>query len=295
MRSHLFHYVILWWSYLVVIVFFLIFLRKITKGRVVWGLFWLLMLWLFVRTRWREPQQVIVVDHLLEVGFEKNIVLLGDLHLWVFKDRSYLTKVVKKVNQQAHIDAVLIAWDFTYEPLDTSVEALTDLFSPLSEIQVPVFAVLWNHDVQHPGPAIRNKLIQALNSNDVIFLHNDIYGRGDEYLVWLWPRMSGEDDVSLLDEVESDDNVIVLTHNPDTIELYRSNAADLTLVWHTHCGQIRIPYLQQYIRPYIYPITSNVDCGWYPEKRLFITPGLGEVMLPLRFLNPPTINVLRLR
>lgn len=52
---------------------------------------------------------------------------------------------------------------------------MTQLFSPLQDIDFPVFAVLGNHDVQHPGPELRKELIQALNAHDVLFLHNDIY------------------------------------------------------------------------------------------------------------------------
>ena len=107
--------------------------------------------------------------------------------------------------------------------------------------------------------------------------------------------MSGEDDVSLLNQVTQDDNVIVLAHNPDALLKYSTTTADITLAGHTHCGQIRLPFVQDFIRPFVYPIASDVDCGWYEDKKLFITPGLGEVMLPLRFLNPPTVDVLRLR
>lgn len=107
--------------------------------------------------------------------------------------------------------------------------------------------------------------------------------------------MSGEDDSTLLKQFSLDDDVLVLTHNPDATLSYTTTAADLTVVGHTHCGQMRFPYIQEYLRPYIYPVRGDFDCGRYPEQKLFITSGLGEVMLPIRFLNPPAIDVLRLR
>jgi len=176
-----------------------------------------------------------------------------------------------------------------------SVEGLSSLFQPLSEINVPVFAVLGNHDVEKPWPDLREELVKALNLQGVIFLQNDIYQFGEIKLVWLWSHFAQEDDITILNTLDPLEDIMVLTHNPDTINRYTKIVPDITLVWHTHCGQIRLPYIQDYIRPYTYPVAWDFDCGWYPELSLYISKGLGEVMLPLRFLNPPTVDVLRLR
>jgi len=283
------------WSYAFAALLFLIFFRKAIRVRILWMIFWWSLLGLFIRARWREPQQVQVQETLIEAWFDKDIVLVGDFHLGVYKWVSYLSKVVKKINAQEDIDAVLIAWDFTYEPLRHDTESLTELFKPLADLQRPVFAVLGNHDVERPWPDLRNELIKALNTHGVIFLHNDVYRLDGTQLVWLWPHMSQEDDIGLLEQFDDTDEVIVLTHNPDTTLMYTNMRADLTLVWHTHCGQVRLPYIHDTIGPYITPVKGDFDCGWYPEQKLFITKGLGEVALPLRFRNPPTIDVLRIR
>jgi len=102
--------------------------------------------------------------------------------------------------------------------------------------------------------------------------------------------------VRLLKNFHVVNNVIVLTHNPDTVLNYNNYNADITLVGHTHCGQIRLPLIHDRLRPYIYPVEGDFDCGYKRTKytQLFITPGLGEVIVPLRRRNPPTISVIEL-
>ena len=92
-------------------------------------------------------------------------MLIADMHLGIYKDERYLYRVVDQINQLKDIDAVMIAGDFTYEPTDISVDAFEQLFRPLSYIDVPVLAVLGNHDVEAPGQLMRQELVQALDTH----------------------------------------------------------------------------------------------------------------------------------
>jgi len=183
------------------------------------------------------------------------------MHLGIYKDESYLYRVAQEINQLEDIDAVMIAGDFTYEPTEVSVEAFVQMLQPLAYIDVPVLAVLGNHDVQAPGQDLRRELVQALDVLGVTFLQNDRYQLGKSTIVGLGSHMRGEDQVSLLDDFDIEDQLIVLTHNPDTVTEYRNDNADVTLVGHTHCGQIRLPRIHDYVRPYTYPVIGDFDCG----------------------------------
>jgi uncharacterized protein len=70
-----------------------------------------------------------------------------------------------------------------------------------------------------------------------------------------------------------ENNVVVITHNPDTTRLYTNAIADVTLAGHTHCGQIRIPFLYKYLIPVKGRADEKYDCGYYKtdETQLFIT------------------------
>ena len=152
---------------------------------------------------------------------------------------------------------VLIAGDLTFEPLPE--QRLKELFAPLHDLQVPVYAVLGNHDTEHPGPDIKVELMRALEANNVTILNNDIIKTSNFLLVGLGDRMNGEDSTRLLNEVHPVNKVVVLTHNPDTTMDYINTNADVTLAGHTHCGQVRLPWIHEYIKKYIIPVEGDFD------------------------------------
>lgn len=282
------------WSYLVAFFLFCVWRRSLVLWRWLRFIFVSFVLFLFIWVRFWEPQQIHVAYHDIHIWVEKRVVLIADTHLGAYKDWVYLQKVVNKINRIPDVDMVLIAWDLTNMP--TSDQSLEELFQPFGDLRVPAYVVLWNHDVEMPWPEVRLPLVRALEKNWVEFLHNDIVQFDDFFLVWLWPHLSNEDQVSLLNKFHVVNKVVVLAHNPDTTLSYRNWNADLTLVGHTHCGQVRLPWIHEWLRPYIYPVEGDFDCGLSREKytQLFITPWLGEVVLPIRFRNPPTISVLDL-
>lgn len=240
----------------------------------------------FIWARFIEPQIIIVREQTINVGFKGRIVLIADMHLGIYKKAGFLERAVEVINKQ-NPDYVMIAGDFTFEPKE---EKLAKLFDALSKVNAPVYAVLGNHDVEHPGPPIRDELKKALESKGVHFLNNNEVVLKDFTLLALGDNWSHEDDVKLLRKFKEKDNVVVLTHNPDTTLAYTDNTADVTLTGHTHCGQIRIPWLYKIV----IPTRGQFDKGSTQEKytKLYITCGLGEVGLPMRLFNPPSVDVL---
>jgi uncharacterized protein len=88
--------------------------------------------------------------------------------------------------------------------------------------------------------------------------------------------MAKRDNVLLLERFLPENNVVVLTHNPDTVRNYSNLVADITLAGHTHCGQVRIPRLYKYALPTLGAWNERFDCGLYMlrESKLFISAGL---------------------
>lgn len=278
--------IIYWASFLVFPFLILLYYKRNKIPRVI--MFVLLLLSIsFIWSRFIETQIITVNETVIQSGFNGNIALIADTHLGAFKNKGFLERVVEKINKQ-NIDYVFIAGDFTYEP---NKEELNELFSALGNINKPVYAVLGNHDVERPGQPIRNNLVKVLKDNNLTILNNDIVVLNDFVLVGLGDAWIEEDDVKILENISTDKSVVVLTHNPDTISKYTNSNADITLTGHTHCGQIRIPFLYKYV----IPTEGNFDKGLTDERftKLFITCGLGEVDLPMRLFNPPVIDILK--
>jgi hypothetical protein len=164
--------------------------------------------------------------------------------------------------------------------------------SPLKSLVAPTYAVLWNHDVEKPWPNIRWQLTLHLETLWVNVLNNDIVLFSWFTLVGLWAHSNQEDDVTLLKWL-THDKTIVLTHNPDTTLLYWSwHSAAITFAGHTHCGQVRIPTLYKSMIPTVGDFDGGLSTETY--TKLYITCWIGETLLPIRFLNPPAIDIIDL-
>ena len=73
--------------------------------------------------------------------------------------------------------------------------------------------------------------------------------------------------------------------------------ATLLLAGHTHGGQIRIPWLYRKVIPSRLGFDRGERLLPIPggQVRTFTTAGVGEIGLPMRLFNPPTIDLLHLR
>ena len=205
-----------------------------------------------------------------------------------------MNRVVDKINQLDH-DYVMIAGDLTYWPDLTN---LSELYSWVQDIEKPVYVVLGNHDVEQPWPRVRDDLVPLLEQYGARVLNNDIVALNWFELVWLGSRWNNEDDISLLDQYNESDTIVVLTHNPDTTTRFVNNNADATLVGHTHGGQIRIPRLYKHVIPTKWDFDRWLYVKWERDDmmtNLYITAWLGEGWLPMRLFNPPVIDLITLQ
>ncbi|MDR6990902.1 metallophosphoesterase [Luteimonas sp. 3794] len=249
----------------------------------------------FAWARFIEPQMIRVQEtRIAGTRIEARIALISDLHLGVYKDRAFLDRVVDRLSA-LQVDAVAIAGDFTYEP---QAHALETLFEPLARLEMPVYAVLGNHDQQAPGPDIDVALRAALQAHGVRVIEGDIVEADGYRWAGLGDRWARRDDPGFLEQAPSDLPTLMLTHNPDSASRLSMSGATLVLAGHTHGGQIRIPGLYRHAIPSALGFDRGE--GSTPGRdgrpvRVFTTAGMGEVGLPLRLFNPPAIDILELQ
>ncbi len=245
-----------------------------------------------------EPGTIAIRQYYVDTGesgraSELRIAVFSDLHVGAFKDPDSLAELVEKVNA-ARPDLILIPGDFVYS-MDRS--RITSGLAALGAIKAPAYAVTGNHDEGKPGKNVSAEVKAALSGCGIAVIDNEslvleIKGRKIR-LVGFSDIYGGSPEFELLEKVSSDELAIALAHNPDSVYYFSTTTPDLVISGHTHGGQVRIPGIYRLA----IPSRFGFDRGWYDARgmRVFVSPGIGMVGLPLRFLSPPEIDMITLR
>ena len=220
-----------------------------------------------------------------------SVALVSDLHL-----RNSSTAIdqwqqlIHSMNN-SEADYVLLAGDYIANIKDASIaREIQDRFiESLETIEKPYALVLGNYetwtDRQSWLDAFAAQGIPALE-NQTIVLQGDksicVIGVGDAY--------TGYDKGVSVPPDCSQYPMIQLTHDPSAA--FKPNSSGIWLAGHTHCGQVRLPLLGPLWVPSQAPKESH--CGLYEDevKKVFVSSGVGNSVLPLRFLAQSEIEIL---
>jgi uncharacterized protein len=226
-----------------------------------------------------------------------TIAAISDLHAgapWI--DDEKLHRLVAEVNQ-ARPDLVVLLGDFVVRGVlggrrvgpEPTANVLAGLRSQLGTV-----AILGNHDWWYDGPRVR----RALEVADIPVLENAplrLEWRGVPLwvvgLADLWTRRP--DIVGSLRDVPADEPVIMLTHSPDVFPRIPPRVV-LTLAGHTHGGQVALPLVGRSVVPSKYGQRYAIGHVEEDGRHLFVTPGIGTSIIPVRFGVPPEVSLLTL-
>ena len=271
-----------------------IFLFLISVGKIKFGFFIDLIISLFlcliIYMRFVERNIIKVSNYKIKATCKTKIAVISDLHLGILKNQKFLKKVINKINKIKDIDALIIPGDFVYLALDSTLEKL---FKPFSDLNIPIYATLGNHDHYKKEPTTRKKLKKVLKKNNVILIDNTFFEfKKNVLLVGIGSKIAHDDNISILESAfKKNKKIIVVAHNPDSSLDIKNLDIELMISGHTHGGQIRIPFIYKKI----IPCKGDFNQGIYNLKKgskLFISSGIGEVGYPLRLGIAPSIDIL---
>lgn len=221
-------------------------------------------------------------------GFK--IIHLSDTHHSPLTGLAHIERAVKIANRLKP-DICLLTGDY----VSHDSEYIAPVAAALAKLKAKhgVHACLGNHD--HWTDA--NLVTHLFRGEGINVLINEGFRietrRGAFWLAGVDDYMVGKTDVpaSLLGSYP-DEMKLLLAHNPIIFREAARLGVDLTLSGHTHGGQIKIRDDEKRILP-----RRRLKAGLHARRKsqIYITRGIGTVVLPVRYQCPPEISLLELR
>ncbi|CAN5334983.1 hypothetical protein BH10ACI1_BH10ACI1_16130 [soil metagenome] len=219
-----------------------------------------------------------------------RIVHLSDIHHSPFTNLEHITRAVQIANELKPDIFVLTGDYVSHEP---------EYIMPMAEVlgkldaEFGTFACLGNHDHWTDAESVTNSLraanIKVLINEGFRF---EAHG-GSFWLAGVDDYMVGKTDLrAALRGSYPDEMKLLLAHNPILVKSAARAGVDLVLSGHTHGGQVKIRDEEKRILP-----RRKLKNGLHRRKdtQIYITRGIGTVVLPVRFGCPPEISAIELQ
>ena len=219
-----------------------------------------------------------------------RIVHLSDIHHSPFTNLEHITRAVEIANDLKP-DMFILTGDY--------VSHESEYIAPMAKVmgklaaEFGTFACLGNHDHWTDAELITN----CLSDEGITVLINEGFRfKARDASFWLCgvdDLMVGKTDLrQALMGAEPDEMKLLLAHNPEIIRRAAKAGIDLMLSGHTHGGQVKIRDEEKRIFQ-----RRRLSNGLHHRKetQIYITRGIGTVVLPIRYQCPPEISLIQLR
>ena len=220
-----------------------------------------------------------------------RVVHLSDIHHGPLTSREQVERAVEVANG-LRPDVVALTGDYVSHEREY-VAPCAEMLGRL-RARCGVYAVLGNHDNWvDPGlvkDLFRAEGIRVLTNEGMRFEH-----RGASFwLAGVDDTMVGLEDLPLaLAGSRAEEMKLLLAHNPVILRRAARSGVDLVLSGHTHGGQVTLRPERSASGRVRRRILRGL--GRRGETQIYVTRGVGTVVLPLRYGCRPEVTLLRLR
>jgi predicted MPP superfamily phosphohydrolase len=220
-----------------------------------------------------------------------RIVHLSDIHHSPFTGTAQIEHAIETANS---LEPDLIALTGDYVSHESTYAAPCAELMGRLRARSGVYAVLGNHDHWTDAPLItdlfRAEGIKVLVNEGMRF---ELKG-ASFWLAGVDDTMVGLEDLPLaLAGSRADEMKLLLAHNPVILRRAARSGVDLVLSGHTHGGQVTWRSERSASgRPRRRLLRG---LGRQGETQIYVTRGLGTVVLPIRYGCPPEVSLLELR
>jgi uncharacterized protein len=252
---------------------------------------------------WRiEPHRLEIVRRPLPVRnlpsalAGRTMVQISDVHVGTRVDDDYVIETFRRVGA-LRADIVVFTGDFISHH-EHVFDQMAAVYQHFPRGRMATLGILGNHDYgpnwEHPEIAAR--VVETMEMSGITILRNQrsevermqIIGFDD-----FWARQF--DPSRVLASVDTRRAAIVLSHNPDTVDLpVWENYRGWILSGHTHGGQCKPPFLPPPLLPVRNRRYTAGEFALTGDRRLYISRGVGH-LLKVRFNVRPEVTVFELR
>jgi hypothetical protein len=220
-----------------------------------------------------------------------RVAQLSDLHHSPFTGREQIERAIATANS---LEPDIIALTGDYVSHERSFAAPCAEMLGKLKARYGVFAVLGNHDHWTDAPLITD----LFRAEGIRVLINEGFrfdaGGGSFWLAGVDDTMVGLEDLPrALAGSRPDEMKLVLAHNPVILRRAARVGVDLVLSGHTHGGQVTLRSEKSASgRPRRRILRGLARRG---DTQIYVSRGLGTVVLPVRYGAPPEVSLLELR
>jgi len=215
-----------------------------------------------------------------------RIVQLTDIHHGIYFPEAALNLVVEMTNK-LNPDIVALTGDFVTRSRNY-IEPVAEILSGLQATE-GVFAVLGNHDFRVGA----DQIASALDRNGIDVLRNrhvTLHRRGQKVcLAGIDDFLYRADLPRALRGIPEHTPTVLLSHNPAIIEDASRLGIGLVLSGHTHGGQVRLPLVGCVYGRSAEKMRFKKGRDSLRGTQIYVSRGLGTVVLPIRYGCPPEI------
>ncbi len=219
-----------------------------------------------------------------------KIIHLSDTHHSPFTNLEHISRAVAVANRLKP-DMFVLTGDYVSHERKY-IEPVAKVLGKLKS-EFGTYACLGNHDHWTDADLVTKHFREA-GINVLINEGFRFEARGASFwLAGVDDYMVGKTDLTAaLRGSFPDEMKLLLAHNPVIFRQAVRAGVDLTLSGHTHGGQIKIRDQEKRILP-----RRKLSSGLHRRKtsQIYITRGIGTVVLPVRYQCPPEISLLELR
>jgi predicted MPP superfamily phosphohydrolase len=250
-----------------------------------------------VEPHWLEiVRRPLPIRHLPRSLDGRTLVQVSDVHVGTRVDDDYVLSTFRRVGE-LEPDFVVLTGDFmSYH--DSVFDQLAAIFRHFPRGRLGTFAVLGNHDYgpRWSHPEVAQRLVETVAPFGIEVLRNGICEVEGLQIAGLDDWWSGRcRPRSVVERLDRRRAAIVLSHNPDTVDLPGWHGYEgWILSGHTHGGQCKPPFLPAPLLPVRNRRYTAGEFDLSGNRRLYISRGVGH-LTQVRFNVRPEVTVFTLQ